>query len=238
MSLVTVKPALDWGTRKRIALGAARGLLYLHEQCDPKIIHRDVKAANILLDDYCEAVVGDFGLAKLLDHHDSHVTTAVRGTVGHIAPEYLSTGQSSEKTDVFGFGILLLELITGERALEFGKSANQKGVMLDWVKKIHHENKLDLLVDKDLKNDYDRIELEEMVQVALLCTQYQPNQRPKMSEVARMLEGDGLAEKWEAAKRVESNRGRPNEFLSSERYSDLTDDFSLLGQAMELSGPR
>lgn len=237
-SRLKVKPALDWGTRKRIALGAARGLLYLHEQCDPKIIHRDVKAANILLDDYCEAVVGDFGLAKLLDHHDSHVTTAVRGTVGHIAPEYLSTGQSSEKTDVFGFGILLLELITGERALEFGKSANQKGVMLDWVKKIHHENKLELLVDKDLKSDYDRIELEEMVQVALLCTQYQPNQRPKMSEVARMLEGDGLAEKWEASQRVESNRGRSNEFLSSERYSDLTDDSSLLGQAMELSGPR
>lgn len=127
------KPSLDWGTRKRIALGAARGLLYLHEQCDPKIIHRDVKAANILLDDYCEAVVGDFGLAKLLDHRDSHVTTAVRGTVGHIAPEYLSTGQSSEKTDVFGFGILLLELITGQRALEFGKAANQKGAMLDWV---------------------------------------------------------------------------------------------------------
>lgn len=127
------KPPLDWGTRKRIALGAARGLLYLHEQCDPKIIHRDVKAANILLDDYCEAVVGDFGLAKLLDHRDTHVTTAVRGTVGHIAPEYLSTGQSSEKTDVFGFGILLLELITGQRALEFGKAANQKGAMLDWV---------------------------------------------------------------------------------------------------------
>lgn len=130
---LVAKPSLDWGTRKRIALGAARGLLYLHEQCDPKIIHRDVKAANILLDDYCEAVVGDFGLAKLLDHRDSHVTTAVRGTVGHIAPEYLSTGQSSEKTDVFGFGILLLEMITGQRALEFGKAANQKGAMLDWV---------------------------------------------------------------------------------------------------------
>lgn len=131
--ILTEKPVLDWGTRKRIALGAGRGLLYLHEQCDPKIIHRDVKAANILLDDYCEAVVGDFGLAKLLDHQDSHVTTAVRGTVGHIAPEYLSTGQSSDKTDVFGFGILLLELITGQRALEFGKAANQKGAMLDWV---------------------------------------------------------------------------------------------------------
>ncbi|AES82814.1 tyrosine kinase domain protein [Medicago truncatula] len=90
------KPALDWNTRKRIAIGAAR----------------DVKAANVLLDNDYEAIVGDFGLAKLLDHADSHVTTAVRGTVGHIAPKYLSTGQSSEKTDVFGFGILLLELIT------------------------------------------------------------------------------------------------------------------------------
>lgn len=107
--------------------------MYLHEQCDPKIIHRDVKAANILLDEDFEAVVGDFGLAKLLDHRDSHVTTAVRGTVGHIAPEYLSTGQSSEKTDVFGFGILLLELITGQKALDFGRSSHQKGVMLDWV---------------------------------------------------------------------------------------------------------
>lgn len=238
-SRLKAKPVLDWGIRKRIALGAARGLLYLHEQCDPKIIHRDVKAANILLDDYCEAVVGDFGLAKLLDHQDSHVTTAVRGTVGHIAPEYLSTGQSSEKTDVFGFGILLLELITGQRALEFGKAANQKGAMLDWVKKIHLEKKLDILVDKDLKTNFDRIELEEIVQVALLCTQYLPGHRPKMSEVVRMLEGDGLAERWEASQKVEStSKFRTPELSSSERYSDLTDDSSLLGQAIELSGPR
>ncbi|XP_055809809.1 protein NSP-INTERACTING KINASE 1-like isoform X2 [Solanum dulcamara] len=237
-SRLKAKPPLDWTIRKRIALGAARGLLYLHEQCDPKIIHRDVKAANILLDDDCEAVVGDFGLAKLLDHRDSHVTTAVRGTVGHIAPEYLSTGQSSDKTDVFGFGILLLELISGQRALEFGKAANQKGAMLDWVKKIHLEKKLDMLVSKDLKDKYDRIELEEMVQVALICTQYHPSHRPKMSEVVRMLEGDGLAEKWEASQRADSTRCRANEFSSSERYSDLTDDSSLLVQAMELSGPR
>lgn len=117
----------------RIALGTARGLLYLHDQCNPKIIHRDVKAANILLDESFEAVVGDFGLAKLLERTDSHVTTAVRGTVGHIAPEYLSTGQSSEKTDVFGFGILLLELITGQKALDAGNGQVQKGMILDWV---------------------------------------------------------------------------------------------------------
>ncbi|XAR51591.1 Non-specific serine/threonine protein kinase [Bertholletia excelsa] len=238
-SRLKAKPILDWGTRKRIALGAARGLLYLHEQCDPKIIHRDVKAANILLDEYYEAVVGDFGLAKLLDHQDSHVTTAVRGTVGHIAPEYLSTGQSSEKTDVFGFGILLLELITGQRALEFGKAANQKGAMLDWVRKIHQEKKLDLLVDKDLKSNYDRVELEELVQVALLCTQYLPAHRPKMCEVVRMLEGDGLAERWEASQRVQATKyNKPYELSSSERFSDLTNDSSVLVQAIELSGPR
>ena len=124
---------MDWNRRLCIALGAARGLVYLHEQCNPKIIHRDVKAANILLDEGFEAVVGDFGLAKLLDQRESHITTAVRGTVGHIAPEYLSTGQSSEKTDVFGFGILLLELITGQKALDAGNGQVQKGMILDWV---------------------------------------------------------------------------------------------------------
>ncbi|XAR65550.1 Non-specific serine/threonine protein kinase [Bertholletia excelsa] len=249
------KPALDWNTRKRIAVGAARGLLYLHEQCDPKIIHRDVKAANILLDDYCEAVVGDFGLAKLLDHADSHVTTAVRGTVGHIAPEYLSTGQSSEKTDVFGFGILLLELITGMRALEFGKTVNQKGAMLEWVRKVQQEKKIELLVDRELGSNYDRIELGEMLQVALLCTQYLPAHRPRMSEVVKMLEGDGLAEKWAAS----HNHINPstNLFVTRKDYKfhshttsvrfDDHDTSSMFGttmddeddaNAMELSGPR
>lgn len=256
------KPALDWNTRKRIAIGAARGLLYLHEQCDPKIIHRDVKAANVLLDDYCEAIVGDFGLAKLLDHADSHVTTAVRGTVGHIAPEYLSTGQSSEKTDVFGFGILLIELITGMRALELGKTVNQKGAMLEWVKKTQQEKKVELLVDRELRNNYDRIEVGEMLQVALLCTQYLPAHRPKMSEVVRMLEGDGLAEKWAASHSHNhnkcsmdlfhthnSNKSTPHTSWNASKHDgsermfgtsmdEDDDEHSLDSYAMELSGPR
>ncbi len=125
---------LEWPVRRRISLGSARGLSYLHDHCDPKIIHRDVKAANILLDEEYEAVVGDFGLAKLMDYKDTHVTTAVRGTIGHIAPEYLSTGKSSEKTDVFGYGIMLLELITGQRAFDLARLANDDDVMLlDWV---------------------------------------------------------------------------------------------------------
>lgn len=242
--LLTVKPTLDWGTRKKIAVGAARGLLYLHEQCDPKIIHRDVKAANILLDEYCEAVVGDFGLAKLLDHQDSHVTTAVRGTVGHIAPEYLSSGQSSEKTDVYGFGILILELVSGS-----SKAANQKGSVLDWVRRVHQEKTLEVAVDKDLGSDYDRVELEEMVGVALLCTQYHPGKRPRMSEVVRMLEGEGVVERWESSSLKLNNvdEGSSSDrmvvgckFSESERFSDLLvmDDSSLLIQAMELSGPR
>ncbi|KAK2412705.1 protein NSP-INTERACTING KINASE [Trifolium repens] len=257
------KPALDWNARKRIAIGAARGLLYLHEQCDPKIIHRDVKAANVLLDDDYEAIVGDFGLAKLLDHADSHVTTAVRGTVGHIAPEYLSTGQSSEKTDVYGFGILLLELITGMTALEFGKTLNQKGAMLEWVRKIQQEKKVELLVDKELGSNYDRIEVGEMLQVALLCTQYLTAHRPKMSEVVRMLEGDGLAEKWASTHNYGSNCWSHSHSNSSSNSSsrptstskhddnnvhdrsgmfgmtmDDDDDQSLDSYAMELSGPR
>lgn len=98
--------------------------------------------------------------------------------------------------------------------------------------------KLDMLVDKELKSNYDRVELEEMIQVALLCTQYLPGNRPKMSEVLRMLEGDGLVERWEASQRAEENRSRAHEFSSSERYSDLTEDSSLVVEAMELSGPR
>ncbi|URE38594.1 Leucine rich repeat N-terminal domain [Musa troglodytarum] len=230
------------GTRSQrvaIAFGASVGSVTLLNMfmCDPKIIHRDVKAANILLDEDFEAVVGDFGLAKLLDHRESHVTTAVRGTVGHIAPEYLSTGQSSEKTDVFGFGILLLELITGQKALDFGRLANQKGVMLDWVKKLHQENKLYMMVDKDLKNNYNRVELEEMIQVALLCTQFHPSQRPKMSEVVRMLEGDGLAEKWEASQRMDTPKSRSSEQLTP-KYIDFVEDSSFVVEAIELSGPR
>lgn len=124
------EPVLDWPTRKRVALGTARGLEYLHEHCNPKIIHRDVKAANVLLDEDFEAVVGDFGLAKLVDVRKTNVTTEIRGTMGHIAPEYLSTGKSSGRTDVFGYGIMLLELVTGQRAIDFSRLEEEDDVLL------------------------------------------------------------------------------------------------------------
>ena len=124
------EPGLDWNVRKKISLGAARGLEYLHHYCNPKIIHRDVKAANVLLTQDYEAVVCDFGLAKLLDPMNTHVTTVVAGTMGHIAPEYLSTGKSSEKTDVFGYGVMLLELVTGQRAIDFSRLQEEDEVLL------------------------------------------------------------------------------------------------------------
>ncbi|KAL8108201.1 hypothetical protein AgCh_024589 [Apium graveolens] len=231
-------PSLDWNKRMHIALGAARGLYYLHEQCNPKIIHRDVKAANILLDESFEAVVGDFGLAKLLDRTDSHVTTAVRGTVGHIAPEYLSTGQSSEKTDVFGFGILLLELITGQKALDAGNGQVQKGMILDWVKTLNEDKRLEVLVDRDLNGCYSAEELERTVEVALLCTQSQPNLRPKMSEVLRVLESitgqPAAIEEQQTA--VNPCEGPMYSFVGN--YGDGHEEYSFVIEEMELSGPR
>ncbi|KAJ6342797.1 hypothetical protein OIU78_010669 [Salix suchowensis] len=228
---------LDWSIRQQIALGSARGLAYLHDHCDPKIIHRDVKAANILLDEDFEAVVGDFGLAKLMDYKDTHVTTAVRGTIGHIAPEYLSTGKSSEKTDVFGYGVMLLELITGQRAFDLARLANDDDVMLlDWVKGLLKDKKLEMLVDADLNGTYIDDEVEQLIQVALLCTQSTPMERPKMSEVVRMLEGDGLAERWEEWQKEEvfqqefNHMHHPNTHWIVDSTSHVPPD--------ELSGPR
>ncbi|KAL2342122.1 hypothetical protein Fmac_010062 [Flemingia macrophylla] len=229
---------LGWPIRKRIALGSARGLAYLHDHCDPKIIHRDVKAANILLDEEFEAVVGDFGLAKLMDYKDTHVTTAVRGTIGHIAPEYLSTGKSSEKTDVFGYGVMLLELITGQRAFDLARLANDDDVMLlDWVKGLLKDRKLETLVDADLEGNYNDEEVEQLIQVALLCTQGSPMERPKMSEVVRMLEGDGLAEKWEQWQKDETFRQDFNNNMHHPNANWIVDSTSHI-QADELSGPR
>ena len=135
---VNGEPTLDWPRRKRIALGASQGLLYLHEQCDPKIIHRDIKASNVLLDEYLEAVVADFGLAKLVDHWMSHVFTSVRETLGCIPPEYYKSGHASEKTDVFCFGLFLMELVAGRVTLELHENEYEKGGILELVNTVSY----------------------------------------------------------------------------------------------------
>ncbi|RZC89533.1 hypothetical protein C5167_027075 [Papaver somniferum] len=232
------EPGLDWPKRKRVAVGTARGLEYLHEHCNPKIIHRDVKAANVLLDEDFEAVVGDFGLAKLVDVRSTNVTTQVRGTMGHIAPEYLSTGRSSERTDVFGYGMMLLELITGQRAIDFSRlTEDDEVLLLDHVKKLESEKKLDAIVDPNLNGNFDNAEVEIMIQVALLCTQSSSEDRPTMSEVVRMLEGEGLAEKWEEWQQDAVTRREEVERLRQRcdwgEYSTTQDQ-----HAIELSGGR
>ncbi|KAL6297385.1 hypothetical protein ACE6H2_005527 [Prunus campanulata] len=132
---------------------------------------------------------------------------AVRGTMGHIAPEYLSTGKSSEKTDVFGYGVMLLELVTGKTASHLAQLAYDAKVSLfDWVKGLMKDRRWEALVDANLEEDYIIDEVEQLIQLALLCTQGSPGERPEMSEVVRMLEGDGLAERWEEWQKEEMFR--------------------------------
>ncbi|OIW08907.1 hypothetical protein TanjilG_05883 [Lupinus angustifolius] len=186
------RPTMDWLTRMRIALGSAKGLAYLHEDCHPKIIHRDIKAANILLDFKFEAKVADFGLAKISSESNTHVSTRVMGNFGYLAPEYASTGKLTDKSDVFSYGIMLLELITGKRPVD--KNYSFTDSLVDWARPLltHslEENDFDSLVDPRLQNEFDRHEMARMVACAAACVCHSAKRRPRMSQVVRALEGD------------------------------------------------
>eukprot|EP01018_Ginkgo_biloba_P025852 Gb_27527 [translate_table: standard] len=129
------KETLDWATRYKIALGAARGIAYLHHDCIPHIIHRDIKSSNILLNENMEARICDFGLATLINPHQTHVSTFVAGTFGYLAPEYVDTGRATEKGDVYSYGVLLLEILTGKRPTDevFVEKGNN---IVTWVNQI------------------------------------------------------------------------------------------------------
>ncbi|XP_020985545.1 probable LRR receptor-like serine/threonine-protein kinase At5g63710 isoform X1 [Arachis duranensis] len=229
---------LDWAMRKNVAFGTAHGLDYLHNQCNPKIIHRDLKAANILLDDNFEAVLGDFGLAKLVDTRVTHVTTQVRGTMGHIAPEYLCTGKSSEKTDVFGYGITLLELVTGQRAVDLFRLQEEEEdvLLLDHIKKLLKEDRVKDIVDRNLET-YDSEEVERIIHVALLCTRNYPEERPTMSEIVKMLQGVGLQERWNELEQHNNEEEVSNQLMSHQFV--WTAEYSTLDQeAIRLSAAR
>uniref|UniRef100_M4E5A1 Receptor-like serine/threonine-protein kinase n=1 Tax=Brassica campestris TaxID=3711 RepID=M4E5A1_BRACM len=180
---------LDWDTRFNIALGTAKGLAYLHEDCDARIIHCDIKPENILLDDNFNAKVSDFGLAKLMTREQSHVFTTMRGTRGYLAPEWITSYAISEKSDVYSYGMVLLELIGGRKNYDPSESS-EKCHFPSYAFKMMEEGKLLEIVDGEMKNvDANDERVQRAMRTALWCIQEDMQLRPSMSKVVQMLEG-------------------------------------------------
>ncbi|XP_028772699.1 probable LRR receptor-like serine/threonine-protein kinase At1g53430 isoform X1 [Neltuma alba] len=179
---------LDWPTRVKIFLGIARGLAYLHEESRLKIVHRDIKATNILLDKELNAKISDFGLAKLDEGENTHIITRVAGTIGYMAPEYAMRGYLTDKADVYSFGVVALEIISGKSNASY-VPMDDFVHLLDWAYVLQEEEKLLELVDPRLGLNYSQDEAMRMLNLALLCTNLSPTLRPSMSSVVSMLEG-------------------------------------------------
>ncbi|KAK4273152.1 hypothetical protein QN277_021607 [Acacia crassicarpa] len=180
------KEKLPWCARHKIALGTAKGILYLHEGCHRRIIHRDIKAANILLSEDFEPQICDFGLAKWLPENWTHHTVSkFEGTFGYLAPEYLLHGIVDEKTDVYAFGVLLLELVTGRRALDY----SQQSLVL-WARPLLKKNEIRELVDPSLGQDYDCGQIHLVLLVVSVCIQQSAIRRPSMRQVVQLLNGN------------------------------------------------
>ncbi|KAK1434201.1 hypothetical protein QVD17_11120 [Tagetes erecta] len=181
---------LQWSARQKIALGAARGLRYLHEECRVGcIVHRDMRPNNILITHDFEPLVGDFGLARWQPDGDIEEETKVIGTFGYLAPEYAQSGQITEKADVYSFGVVLVELITGRKAVDLKRPKGQQ-CLAEWARSLLEEGRINELIDPRLGNSYSAHEIYCMMHAASLCIKRDPNLRPRMSQVLRMLEGD------------------------------------------------
>ncbi|CAM6057704.1 unnamed protein product, partial [Sphagnum tenellum] len=179
---------LDWPTRFHIFVGIARGLVYLHEELQPCIIHRDIKASNILLNNNLSAKIADFGLARLFSDDQSQLFTQVAGTIGYMSPEYATLGQLSTKVDVYSFGVLLLEIISGRKAILQNATSNM--YLVEWAWSLHKTNMLISLVDQKIHNTIVESEMRRAINVALLCVQVETTKRPIMSQVLIMLQGE------------------------------------------------
>ncbi|KAL3651000.1 LRR receptor-like serine/threonine-protein kinase FEI 2 [Castilleja foliolosa] len=179
---------LDWETRLNIILGAAKGLAYLHHDCSPRIIHRDIKSSNILLDGNFDARVSDFGLAKLLEDEESHITTIVAGTFGYLAPEYMQSGRATEKTDVYSFGVLVLEIVNGKRPTD--ASFIEKGLnIVGWLNYLVSENRQREILDP-LCEGVETDSLDAILSIAIQCVSSGPEDRPTMHRVVQVLESE------------------------------------------------
>ncbi|KAF7827887.1 proline-rich receptor-like protein kinase PERK9 [Senna tora] len=188
------KPVLSWEKRVKIASGAARGIAYLHEDCNPRIIHRDIKSSNILLDYNFEAQVSDFGLAKLALDANTHITTRVMGTFGYVAPEYASSGKLTEKSDVYSFGVVLLELITGRKPVDASQPLGDES-LVEWARPLLNHaldnEEFDGLVDPRLGRNYVESEMFRMIEIAAASVRHLAAKRPRMGQVVRAF--DSLA---------------------------------------------
>ncbi|KAL5765050.1 hypothetical protein ACOSP7_017355 [Xanthoceras sorbifolium] len=179
----------SWHERMQIAIGTARGLFYLHEECTNQIIHCDIKPQNILLDDSFTARISDFGLAKILNADQTRTITAIRGTKGYVAPEWLKNMPITVKVDVYSFGILLLELICCRKNFEPNVEKENEMILADWACECYQAETLQLLVENDEEALHDMNRLKKYVMIAIWCIQEDPLSRPTMKKVTQMLEG-------------------------------------------------
>jgi serine/threonine protein kinase len=180
---------LQWNLRAQLALGVARGLLYLHEECSTQIIHCDIKPQNILLDENFSAKISDFGLAKMLRTKQSHTNTGIRGTRGYVAPEWFKSAGITAKVDVYSFGVILLELICCRRNVESDVAEEDKKILTYWATDSYRCGRVDLMVEGDDEAAMDLKNVERFVEVALWCLQEDPAIRPTMRKVTQMLDG-------------------------------------------------
>ncbi|KAJ9549537.1 hypothetical protein OSB04_022080 [Centaurea solstitialis] len=217
------KEKLDWGVRYNIALGTASGLSYLHEGCQRRIIHRDIKAANILISEDFKPKISDFGLAKWLPDQLKYLTVSqFEGTFGYLAPEVFMNGLIDEKTDVYAYGVVLLELITGRPAVD----DSQQSVVM-WAKPLIASKDFQELLDPQLSDACDMEQLHCIVIVASQCLHQIPSERPKMGQVYRMLTGDEgiLDSNKKFQKRTAFRKGKSMDLLEEDfDESDLLED--------------
>ncbi|KAK0599796.1 hypothetical protein LWI29_008747 [Acer saccharum] len=179
----------NWHTRHIICIEVARGLAFLHEEVQPHIVHRDIKASNILLDKDFMPKISDFGLAKLFPNNLTHISTRVAGTEGYLAPEYAIRGQLTRKADIYSFGVLLLEIVSG-RCNTNKLLPPEEQYLLERAWELYEKGDLVGLVDASLNEDYNIEEAHRYLKIALLCTQDMPKLRPSMSTVVKMLTGE------------------------------------------------